>query len=149
MQSGALLYMLWGLYIKLIIYSQDGRGVSCAPSLPRLGEVGNGAADLPATELPSALKCRAGLHHAGRPKVLTARLQAGCAKAGNSMLNCAGSCTSLQALRHGISKALQAMDPVHKSALRSEGLLTRDNRVVERKKPGKPKARKSFQWVKR
>ena len=54
-----------------------------------------------------------------------------------------------QALRHGISKALQAMDPGHRPALRTEGLLTRDNRVVERKKPGKAKARKSFQWVKR
>ena len=33
--------------------------------------------------------------------------------------------------------------------LKASGLLTRDPRVVERKKPGKPKARKSFQWVKR
>ena len=55
----------------------------------------------------------------------------------------------VQALRHGISKALQAMDPNHRPALRAEGYLTRDSRVVERKKPGKAKARKSFQWVKR
>ena len=55
----------------------------------------------------------------------------------------------MQALRHGIAKALQAMDPSHRPALRAEGYLTRDSRVVERKKPGKPKARKSFQWVKR
>ena len=55
----------------------------------------------------------------------------------------------LQALRHGISKALQAYEPQWHSALKAEGLLTRDSRVVERKKPGKAKARKSFQWVKR
>ncbi|GAQ90427.1 mitochondrial ribosomal protein S9 precursor [Klebsormidium nitens] len=54
-----------------------------------------------------------------------------------------------QAIRHGISKALQLFDPEMRPALRSAGLLTRDPRVVERKKPGKAKARKSFQWVKR
>lgn len=54
-----------------------------------------------------------------------------------------------QALRHGISKALQAYDPLLRPQLRAVGLLTRDSRVVERKKPGKKKARKSFQWVKR
>ena len=54
-----------------------------------------------------------------------------------------------QALRHGISKALQLFDPQFRPALKSEGLLSRDSRIVERKKPGKAKARKSFQWVKR
>ena len=54
-----------------------------------------------------------------------------------------------QALRHGISRALQCYDPELRPALKAEGMLTRDSRVVERKKPGKAKARKSFQWVKR
>jgi small subunit ribosomal protein S9 len=54
-----------------------------------------------------------------------------------------------QAVRHGLAKALQAWEPELRPDLRGEGLLTRDSRVVERKKPGKAKARKSFQWVKR
>ncbi|KAG6551505.1 hypothetical protein Mapa_006928 [Marchantia paleacea] len=53
------------------------------------------------------------------------------------------------ALRHGISKALQLFDPLLRPSLKSAGMLTRDSRVVERKKPGKAKARKSYQWVKR
>lgn len=53
------------------------------------------------------------------------------------------------AMRHGISRALQSFDPSLHLALRNSGLLTRDPRAVERKKPGKAKARKSFQWVKR
>lgn len=53
------------------------------------------------------------------------------------------------AIRHGISKALQLFDPNLRPLLKSAGMLTRDSRVVERKKPGKAKARKSFQWVKR
>ncbi|ERM94969.1 uncharacterized protein LOC18422840 [Amborella trichopoda] len=53
------------------------------------------------------------------------------------------------AIRLGISRALQNWEPGLRSYLRSTGLLTRDPRVVERKKPGKAKARKSFQWVKR
>ena len=54
-----------------------------------------------------------------------------------------------QAVRHGISVALQNYDPVFRPALKAAGFLTRDPRVVERKKPGKAKARKSFAWVKR
>lgn len=54
-----------------------------------------------------------------------------------------------QAVRHGLARALQNYNPEFRSALRPAGLLTRDSRVVERKKPGKAKARKSFQWVKR
>ncbi|KAK9813490.1 hypothetical protein WJX73_002060 [Symbiochloris irregularis] len=60
-----------------------------------------------------------------------------------------GNTGQAQALRHGIAKALQAYSPPLHSRLKSFGLLTRDSRVVERKKPGKAKARKSFQWVKR
>lgn len=53
------------------------------------------------------------------------------------------------AIRHGISRALQNFDPAFRPALKKEGLLTRDPRMVERKKPGQPKARKKYQWVKR
>lgn len=54
-----------------------------------------------------------------------------------------------EALRLAISKALVKVDEANKSALKSNGLLTRDSRMVERKKPGQKKARKSFQFSKR
>ena len=53
------------------------------------------------------------------------------------------------AVKHGISKALQLYEPTLRPALKAAGFLTRDSRVVERKKYGKPKARKSFQFSKR
>ena len=53
------------------------------------------------------------------------------------------------AVKHGISKALQLYDPDLRSALKAAGFLTRDSRVVERKKYGKRKARRSFQFSKR
>ncbi len=53
------------------------------------------------------------------------------------------------ALRHGISKALTFYEPELRPTLKKGGFLTRDARVVERKKYGKPKARKSFQFSKR
>ncbi|KAG6753545.1 hypothetical protein POTOM_043615 [Populus tomentosa] len=53
------------------------------------------------------------------------------------------------AIQLGISRAMQNWEPDLRPTLRSGGFLTRDPRVVERKKPGKAKARKSFQWVKR
>jgi len=53
------------------------------------------------------------------------------------------------AVKHGISKALQLYDPSLRAALKAAGFLTRDSRVVERKKFGKAKARKSFQFSKR
>jgi small subunit ribosomal protein S9 len=53
------------------------------------------------------------------------------------------------AVKHGISKALQVYDPTLRAALKAAGFLTRDSRVVERKKYGKAKARKSFQFSKR
>ena len=53
------------------------------------------------------------------------------------------------ALRHGISRALVAFDPALKAILKPEGMMTRDSRVVERKKPGKRKARRSRQFSKR
>ncbi len=54
-----------------------------------------------------------------------------------------------EALRLGISRALIKINPDYKPALRAEGFVTRDPRVVERKKPGQPKARKKFQFSKR
>jgi small subunit ribosomal protein S9 len=53
------------------------------------------------------------------------------------------------AVRHGISKALTYQEPDLRSALKSAGLITRDSRVVERKKYGRAKARKRFQFSKR
>jgi len=53
------------------------------------------------------------------------------------------------AVRHGISRALDNYDPSFRSALRKAGFMTRDSRVVERKKYGKAKARRSFQFSKR
>ena len=54
-----------------------------------------------------------------------------------------------EALRHGISKALVEYDPNLRATLKPLGLLSRDARVKERKKYGRKKARKSFQWSKR
>ena len=53
------------------------------------------------------------------------------------------------AVRHGISKALTYYEPALRSILKKGGFLTRDSRVVERKKYGKAKARRSFQFSKR
>ena len=53
------------------------------------------------------------------------------------------------AVRHGISRALVKFEPTLRGVLKKEGFLTRDSRVVERKKYGKPKARRSFQFSKR
>ena len=53
------------------------------------------------------------------------------------------------AMVHGISKALVLFDENFKSALKTEKLTTRDSRAVERKKPGRKKARRSFQFSKR
>ncbi|MBK5927402.1 30S ribosomal protein S9 [Rhodobaculum claviforme] len=53
------------------------------------------------------------------------------------------------AVKHGVSKALQLYEPSLRAALKAAGFLTRDSRVVERKKYGKRKARRSFQFSKR
>jgi len=53
------------------------------------------------------------------------------------------------AVRHGISRALTHFEPGLRPALKAGGFLTRDSRAVERKKYGKAKARKSFQFSKR
>jgi len=66
-----------------------------------------------------------------------------CTVAGGGLSGQAG------AVRHGISKALTYFEPELRSVLKRGGFLTRDSRVVERKKYGKAKARRSFQFSKR
>jgi small subunit ribosomal protein S9 len=64
-------------------------------------------------------------------------------------VNGGGNTGQVEAIRLAISRALCELDAENRPALKSDGLLTRDSRVVERKKPGQKKARKKFQWVKR
>ena len=54
-----------------------------------------------------------------------------------------------EALRLAIARALVKVNPEYKTTLKAEGFMTRDPRVIERKKPGQPKARKRFQFSKR
>ena len=60
-----------------------------------------------------------------------------------------GTAGQAEAIRLGISRALLLHDAELRAALKAEGLLTRDSRVRERKKPGQPGARKNFQFSKR
>jgi small subunit ribosomal protein S9 len=55
----------------------------------------------------------------------------------------------VEAIRLGISRALVEISAENRAALKVDGLMTRDPRMVERKKPGQPKARKKFQFSKR
>lgn len=64
-------------------------------------------------------------------------------------LNGGGIKGQAEALRLGISRALLKVNPEYRTSLKPLGLLSRDSRVVERKKPGQPKARKKFQFSKR
>ena len=64
-------------------------------------------------------------------------------------VNGGGTTGQAEAIRLAISRALCEMNPENRVSLKPEGMLTRDSRVVERKKPGQKKARKKFQWVKR
>ena len=66
-----------------------------------------------------------------------------CTVAGGGLSGQAG------AVKHGISKALTYYEPSNRPALKAAGFLTRDSRVVERKKYGRRKARRSFQFSKR
>tara|TARA_B100000963_G_scaffold280112_1_gene248574 strand:+ start:245 stop:631 length:387 start_codon:yes stop_codon:yes gene_type:complete len=67
----------------------------------------------------------------------------------NASVSGGGTTGQAEAIRLAISRALCKLDLENRSALKSGGLLKRDARVVERKKPGQKKARKKFQWVKR
>jgi small subunit ribosomal protein S9 len=60
-----------------------------------------------------------------------------------------GHSAQAEAMRHGISRALIAMDPERRSVMKRAGFLTRDARKKERKKYGQPGARKRFQYSKR
>ena len=64
-------------------------------------------------------------------------------------LNGGGFTGQSQALRLAIARALVKINADDKKALRAEGFMTRDSREVERKKPGRPKARRRFQFSKR
>ena len=60
-----------------------------------------------------------------------------------------GNTGQVEAIRLAISRALVEIDAEYKPLLKAEGLMTRDPRMVERKKPGQPKATKKFQFSKR
>jgi small subunit ribosomal protein S9 len=60
-----------------------------------------------------------------------------------------GVCSQAGAIRHGIARALQAFDAANGPALKANGMLTRDSRMVERKKFGQSGARRRFQFSKR
>ena len=67
----------------------------------------------------------------------------------NVNVNGGGINGQVEAIRLGISRALVEIQEGNKVLLKEEGLMTRDPRMVERKKPGQPKARKKFQFSKR
>jgi small subunit ribosomal protein S9 len=64
-------------------------------------------------------------------------------------VNGGGTTGQSEAIRLAISRALCKINPENRASLKPEGMLTRDSRIIERKKPGQKKARKKFQWVKR
>ena len=64
-------------------------------------------------------------------------------------VNGGGSTGQVEAIRLAICRALVEINEDYKPLLKAEGLMTRDPRMVERKKPGQPKARKKFQFSKR
>ena len=64
-------------------------------------------------------------------------------------VNGGGTTGQVEAIRLAISRALCEYSIENRPRLKADGLLTRDSRIVERKKPGQKKARKKFQWVKR
>lgn len=74
---------------------------------------------------------------------MTDKMDVVCTVKGGGMSGQAG------ALKHGISKALLELDPTLRAVIKKAGLITRDSRVKERKKPGQPGARKRFQFSKR
>lgn len=67
----------------------------------------------------------------------------------NALVDGGGSSGQAGALKHGISRALLIADPEMRTTLKKAGMLTRDPRAVERKKYGRPGARKRFQFSKR
>jgi len=98
---------------------------------------------------------RDGEHYFGRPVLRMVMNQpfAACGREGQFDVWCTvtggGLSGQAGAVRHGISKALTMFDPELRAVLKKGGFLTRDSRVVERKKYGRRKARRSFQFSKR
>jgi len=64
-------------------------------------------------------------------------------------VNGGGLSSQAGAIRHGISRAIASLGDSFRASMKKAGFLTRDSRMVERKKPGQPKARKRFQFSKR
>jgi small subunit ribosomal protein S9 len=64
-------------------------------------------------------------------------------------VNGGGISSQAGAIRHGIARAIASLGDSFHSSMKKAGFLTRDSRMVERKKPGRPKARKRFQFSKR
>ncbi len=107
---------------------------------------GSGKWDVNGRTLGDYFPRRSLIQHIQQPFVATDTLGAFDVKArvhGGGLTGQAG------ALRMAIARTLVRADETHRKKLRSQGLLTRDSRAVERKKPGQPGARKRFQFSKR
>jgi small subunit ribosomal protein S9 len=107
---------------------------------------GSGKWDVNGRTLGDFFPRRSLVQHIQQPFTATDTLGAFDVKA---RLNGGGTTGQAGALRLAIARALLKADEQHRRKLRSHGLLTRDPRAVERKKPGQPKARKRFQFSKR
>ncbi|PWB68194.1 30S ribosomal protein S9 [candidate division GN15 bacterium] len=107
---------------------------------------GKGAFVVNGTPIADYLQREILVDHAREPLVMTemdGKFDISCVAKGGGKSGQAG------AIRLAVSRALSAFNPDVRSALRREGMLTRDPRQVERKKYGRPKARKRFQYSKR
>ncbi len=107
---------------------------------------GSGKWDVNGRTLGDFFPRRSLVQHIQQPFTATDTLGAFDVKA---RLNGGGTTGQAGALRLAIARALLKADEQHRRKLRDHGLLTRDPRAVERKKPGQPKARKRFQFSKR
>ncbi len=107
---------------------------------------GSGKWDVNGRTLGDFFPRRSHVQHIQQPFTVTDTLGAFDVKA---RLNGGGTTGQAGALRLAIARALLKADEQHRRKLRDHGLLTRDPRAVERKKPGQPKARKRFQFSKR
>lgn len=107
---------------------------------------GSGKWDVDGRTLGDYFPRRSLVQHIQQPFAATDTLGAYDVKA---RLNGGGMTGQAGALRLAIARALVAADETHRRKLRDHGLLTRDPRAVERKKPGQPGARKRFQFSKR
>ncbi len=107
---------------------------------------GKGNITINGKQMSDYLKRESLVEHIKEPLLLTdtyGRLDLECKSAGGGLTGQAG------AIRLAISRALVVFNPDYRITLRKSGFLTRDPRAVERKKYGRPKARKRFQYSKR